>query len=119
MLLIRRAAGVPRPGYWSPPTGWVEAGETTAQAAERETREELGVDLRAQREVWQCLSDDRSVLIDWWLVTGRSGVLQPAPDEVAEYRFVTCEDYFRLAPTFVQHHPFFRDILPDLLSAQR
>lgn len=117
MLTIRRAAGVPRPGFWSPPTGWVEAGECAADAAEREAREELGISVQACREVWRCRSQDPRLLIAWWQVRRLEGELRPAPNEVAELRFVDAAEYLQLAPTFPQHHAFFAEVLPQLLGA--
>lgn len=42
VLLIQRAAGGSKPGYWNPPGGSVEGNETPFEAAVREAREELG-----------------------------------------------------------------------------
>lgn len=44
ILLCRRAIE-PRYGYWTLPAGFMENGETTAQAAIRETHEEAGADI--------------------------------------------------------------------------
>ena len=41
VLLCRRAIE-PRRGYWTLPAGFMENGETTAEAAARETLEEAG-----------------------------------------------------------------------------
>ena len=41
-LLLCRRAIEPRAGYWTLPAGFMELGETTAQAALRETLEEAG-----------------------------------------------------------------------------
>jgi ADP-ribose pyrophosphatase YjhB (NUDIX family) len=41
-LLLCRRAIAPRIGYWTLPAGFMENGETTAQAAKRETLEEAG-----------------------------------------------------------------------------
>lgn len=41
ILLCRRAIE-PRRGYWTLPAGFLEVGETAAEGAERETREEAG-----------------------------------------------------------------------------
>ncbi len=41
-LLLCRRAIEPRYGYWTLPAGFMENGETVAQAAERETLEEAG-----------------------------------------------------------------------------
>lgn len=118
MLLARRADTVPRPGVWSPPTGWIERGESAAQAVERETREELGIEARALRELWRCRSDDGRILIAWWLIERGAGALRPTPREIAELRFVDADEYFRLTPTFLQHHGFFASVLPRLIATQ-
>lgn len=44
ILLCRRAI-LPRRGYWTMPAGYMEEGETTADAARREAREEALADL--------------------------------------------------------------------------
>lgn len=41
ILLCRRAIG-PRQGFWAPPGGFLESGETVTQAAIREVQEEAG-----------------------------------------------------------------------------
>ena len=45
VLLVRRG-GQPSMGKWTLPGGLVELGETTADAARREIREECGIDIR-------------------------------------------------------------------------
>ncbi|HET7091652.1 MAG TPA: NUDIX domain-containing protein [Anaerolineae bacterium] len=44
LLLIRRTIP-PLKGYWAPPAGHVEIGESVPEAATRETKEEAGVDV--------------------------------------------------------------------------
>lgn len=48
VLLVRQARGHPLQGEWTVPWGRVEAGESPAAAALRETREEGGVDARLE-----------------------------------------------------------------------
>lgn len=50
LLLVRRGRE-PQRGRWSVPGGTVEPGETAAQAAVRETFEETGARVRAEREL--------------------------------------------------------------------
>jgi ADP-ribose pyrophosphatase YjhB (NUDIX family) len=44
-ILICRRAIEPRRGYWTLPAGYLENGETVAQGAARETREETGAEV--------------------------------------------------------------------------
>ena len=118
VLMIRRADKVPRPGIWSPPTGWVEANETPAQAVVREAAEELGISVRAQRQLWQCNIDDGRCRLQWWLaeLAYPAQPLQPAKDEVADVRWIGASEFNQLRPHFPQHRPFFADVLPRWLS---
>ncbi|MEX5299613.1 NUDIX domain-containing protein [Kocuria sp. CPCC 205292] len=50
LLLVRRGRE-PQRGRWSVPGGKLEPGETAAQAAVRETFEETGARVRAEREL--------------------------------------------------------------------
>ena len=58
VLLCRRAIE-PRHGLWTLPAGFMELGETTAQAALRETREEAGVDV--ELDALYCVANVRPV----------------------------------------------------------
>lgn len=44
LVLIRRAAA-PLAGYWAPPAGYVECGESVPDAVMREAREECGLEI--------------------------------------------------------------------------
>ncbi len=47
ILLVKE----PEDGLWTPPGGWADVGESAAEAAVRETREESGYEVRAVRLV--------------------------------------------------------------------
>ncbi|MCC5888699.1 MAG: NUDIX domain-containing protein [Gammaproteobacteria bacterium] len=49
LLLLRRAGTGLYDGFWAPPGGHMEAGETPREAALRETREELGFALDCEQ----------------------------------------------------------------------
>ena len=115
LLAIRRAAGVPRPHYWCPPGGGIEPGETASDAVVREAREEVGLAVRAVREVWRTSSDDGHWSLHWWLAERIDGAeLAPDPREVAQTRWVTASEFLALEPIFEAHKPFFREVWPTL-----
>ncbi|WKE67115.1 NUDIX hydrolase [Gallaecimonas kandeliae] len=114
VLAIKRAGQVPGAGYWTPPAGKLEPGETQAEALVREVREELGLVVQPLREVWQCVADGADYELHWWLAEAVGGKLRPAAAEVAEARWVTPEAFGQLAPTFPKGRFFFEAILPAL-----
>lgn len=78
VLLVRQASGHPLEGQWTFPWGFVDAGESPADAALRETREEAGVEAGIEGVMGvQDLPDT-----DWlgivFLCDFRSG--EPTPD---------------------------------------
>jgi ADP-ribose pyrophosphatase YjhB (NUDIX family) len=48
-VLMARRTIEPRCGYWTLPGGYVELGESAEEAAVREAKEEVGVDVRVER----------------------------------------------------------------------
>ncbi len=120
VLMIKRSDLVARPGIWSPPTGHVEAGESLAQAAERETLEELGIAVRAVEALWQSDTDDGRHRLHWWRVLPLSTPVQllPNPAEVADCRWMAPADFPNLTPTFALHRPFFLEVLPAWMARQ-
>jgi mutator protein MutT len=100
-LFIQRAAHNSFGGYWCPVSGRVEAGETHAQAAVREAREEVGVEVRPVRSLHEQTSASGAYWLRWWLcehVAGEPRVA--APDEIASVRWVRAEDVQHLRPHF-------------------
>ena len=108
-LLIRRGPAVPAPGYWTPVTGRLEAGETFAEAVVREAREEVGLDVTAGAEVARTLTADGRYRLVWLAALPRDGSapLALAPDEVAEARWLTAAEACALEPMFPATRAFF------------
>lgn len=105
ILLIRRGTP-PRQGAWSLPGGHQELGETVYAAAEREIREETGVEIRILdiaavvdlihsdeegRIVWHYTVID--VVADWVAGEARAG------DDAAEVAWVELSELPRYQPT--------------------
>lgn len=100
-LLIRRGAKLRRaPGVWCFVGGEVEAGETFAQAVEREVREEVGLRVRSLDKVHESLSPEGEYRLHWMAVQSLDTAVLPVahPVEVAEHRWLMPSDALRLEP---------------------
>jgi len=77
-LIAKRLNHVHQGGLWEFPGGKVEIGETTLEALTRELQEEVAIQLQTARPFIQIEHhyEDRSVLLDVWLVTEFSGHAQ-------------------------------------------
>ncbi|MEN3362138.1 MAG: 8-oxo-dGTP diphosphatase [Mycobacteriales bacterium] len=90
LLLIRRGRE-PGRGLWSLPGGRVEAGETPAEAAVREVREETGLDVLAGHLIGSVERPGPAgqiYVIDDFACTVRGGTLRPG-DDADDARWVT------------------------------
>lgn len=78
ILVARRSADQHLGGLWEFPGGKVEAGESVKQALARELHEELDINVLAQTALCCIQHDynDKSVLLDVWIVTEFSGTAQ-------------------------------------------
>lgn len=114
VLVIRRGLAAPRAGYWMPPSGRVEPGESHPETLVREVREELGLAVRPGQQVWQSDTDDGAYRLYWWTGEVDDTELVINFDEVSEARWVTPQEFRRLAPTFPSHQEFMQKILPGL-----
>lgn len=108
-LLIKRAKKGEAEDYWCPITGAVEKNETQEQAVIREAREEMGIDVKPIRRVWECFTEDKRYLLHWWFVRVLSDAIEMNPDEVKEYDWVTYPEMQKIGKMFSADLEFFRE----------
>lgn len=114
VLVIERGPAARMSGYWSPPSGRIEPGESQEQALVREMREELGLEVRPVAKVWECPTDDGGFALHWWTVEEDGGELRLDVGEVTAVRWVDSAEFRALEPTFRGDHEFFAAVLPKL-----
>lgn len=110
VLVIQRAPGVSRPGYWTPLSGRVEPGETHPEAVVRESREEVGLAVTPVAKVWECDTDDGRYRLHWWTARAGAGRLELDPAEVSDARWIDPAEFGALDPTFADDRAFFTDV---------
>jgi 8-oxo-dGTP pyrophosphatase MutT (NUDIX family) len=116
-LAIQRGPAVPYSGWWAPPSGRIEPGETQAEAVAREVAEELGLDVEPLAKVWECPTDDGRYTLHWWTAHPRTTDLELHPGEVSAARWVTPAEYLALEPAFAGDREFAASVLPGLMDA--
>jgi NADH pyrophosphatase NudC (nudix superfamily) len=67
---------------------------------------------------WECPTDDGEFLLHWWTADIDSHELRLDPTEVADARWVTCEDFLELEPTFSGDRDFITNVLPTLTPSR-
>lgn len=102
-FLALRRAREPRAGEWELPGGFCEAFEHPAEAAVREAREELGVDvelgpfLGMYLDRYQYQNEELPVLDCFWLARLRGVTIILDPLEAVEYAWFPIRDAPNLA----------------------
>lgn len=100
-LLIRRSASVRVPLRVCFPGGWIDAGESQADAVVREMCEELNAEVVPIRCVWRHVFGEPPRVLWGWLAELKSTLLTLNPAEVHEILWLTVDE--------AVNHP---DVLP-------
>ena len=106
-LTILRSRSVRAPGQICFPGGGIEVAESPQAATVREMREELGVDVTAQKEIWTSVSP-RGLEIHWWKTVIEIGqTIIPNPDEVESFSWLTAREIVACSNLLESNRCFF------------
>ncbi len=121
VLMIRRAEHIERaPGYWGLPGGVLEKGETPAGGAVRELQEELNLQGESVQLLGTQPSMSRAYELFWVEVSVQDlSPLRPRPEEVAEARWVSPEEFIALEPLIPGAVEGFRQFLGPQWAASQ
>lgn len=109
-LVIRRSAIVTAPRMYCFPGGGIELDETEPEALVREMREELGVDIRPLRRLWQSTTV-RQVDLAWWHgELAKDAELKPNPDEVESIHWLTPSEMLGLTDLLDSNREFMHEL---------
>jgi 8-oxo-dGTP diphosphatase len=119
-LVVKRAdhldAGA---GHWSPVSGRIEEGETEEQALRREVREEVALDVVAERKVAVLPTADAAYVLHYWTARVQGGRASVASDESSALRWVTLAEMSRLQPRFEEDVEIVRALLREPRGPER
>ena len=79
-------------GYYYPPGGHMEAGESKQEALKREIREELGIDVEPLEEITETKADVKDQITYWWSCKMLSDNIRIASGEIADAAFFSREE---------------------------
>lgn len=96
LVLIRRGAA-PLAGYWAPPAGYVECGESVPQSVVREAQEECGLEIVLDGLIDVYSQADVDVLIIAYAAHACGGELR-AGDDASDARLFARDDLPQQAP---------------------
>jgi 8-oxo-dGTP pyrophosphatase MutT (NUDIX family) len=108
LLVIRRSQHVVAPGAFCFPGGGIESGESETDALVREIQEELGVQIKPVRALWQSTTP-WNVCLTWWLVEApRDCTWSANLAEVESIHWLTTAEIKALPGLLESNHEFLR-----------
>ena len=99
LLMIRRALGIPKGGYWCFPGGHIERGETPRRAVSRELAEELGIGVTPTERLGSVRVRDTNYILAVWRVRHIHYEFRLAEQEIAEVRWLTPSQIRAIRPS--------------------
>jgi len=106
LLVIRRSRWVVAPLRYCFPGGAIEGDETEAEALVREMREELGVNARPLRRLWESVTPWHVHLAWWQSELDPASSLNPNPLEVESAHWFTPKQLRALPELLESNHAF-------------
>jgi ADP-ribose pyrophosphatase YjhB (NUDIX family) len=86
-------------GLWNLPAGWVDEGETLRQAAIREAKEEVGLDIKLidQDPLLSCLNDAADRMLNSFRAEVTGGELKIQEDELLDAKWFSLAEVLELS----------------------
>jgi len=109
-LFVQRPPGDMFAGYWSPPTGKVEPGESQPQAVARESMEELGLVVVPGKKVWESVTTLGNFILHWWTARPLSLDINLNTAELSGITWICPREIRSLGKVFDSHVHFFENI---------
>jgi len=103
-LMIQRAEGIARGGYWCFPGGHVKRDEISKMAIQRELDEELGIRVKPVHRLGAVRILNPDYILTVWRVNHIWGDIKPAKNEIADIRWVTLQEIPTLSPGLPSNH---------------
>ncbi len=112
-LLGKRSAWKEKaPGYWCPISGHIEDSESEESAVVREAQEELGIVVRPVKKIATIPTNDKTVLLHWWIAHIESGTPVINNNENEDLRWFTKDELLKLEPVFKEDVEIILKALP-------
>ena len=97
-LMVRRAQGIAKAGYWCFPGGHIEVGENARIAIQRELQEELGICTSPDCRLGSIRIEKPNYILAVWKMEYGTDAIAPNESEIAEYRWVNLKDISSISP---------------------